>query len=64
MCLGGKTGEVYYQDIKVDPKPLPSLSMTAGEGVTPTYGTITPRMTSKQRRTLLMGSMMGLGNGR
>ena len=66
MCFGGgKSAEDYYQGMKVDPKPLPSLSMQAGEGPAPTYGTITPKMrtTSKQRRTLLMGSLMGLGNG-
>lgn len=65
MC-GGKGADEYYEGMKVDPKPLPSLSMQAGVQRTPTYGTITPKMrtTSKQRRTLLMGSLMGLGDGR
>jgi hypothetical protein len=63
MCMGGgKSADDYYDDIKVEAKPLPSLVGSGGGRRQPTYGNV--RASGKERRTLLLGSMMGLSNVR
>ena len=70
MCMGGggskKTADQYYEEIKPEFAPLPSLSMSKPverEGAQ--YRSVTPvKRTGVARRSLLMPFMMGSSNGR
>ena len=68
MCMGGssgKTADQYYEEMKPEFAPLPSLSMgqpVQREG--PQYRSVTPvKRTGSARRSLLMPFMMGSRNG-
>ena len=58
MCMGGgkvKTAEQFYNEMKVAPEPLPSLTFDSAARKKPTYGQV---RTGIQRRSLLQPGMM------
>lgn len=57
MCGGGKvkTAEQFYNEMKVEPEPLPSLTMKRVDRSGPTYGGV---RTGAQPRSLLTMGML------
>ena len=55
MCGGGKTADDYYNEMKVEPAPLPSLTADPVERTGPTYKKF---RTGAERRSLLTMGMM------
>ena len=56
MCIGGssgKTAEEYYEEMKVDPKPLPSLSVSKKKRSDMKLMDVPKQMASGQRSSLL-----------
>ena len=57
MCMGGggKSAEDYYNEMKIEPEPLPSLTVNPVERTGPAYKKF---RTGAERRSLLTMGMM------
>jgi hypothetical protein len=61
MCMGGggKSAEDYYNEMKIEPEPLPSLTVDPVERAGSTYRGVRPgSRTGAQRRSLLTMGML------